>query len=65
MPGAGIDAGSVGLLRSKLPLTDVPASCSEPLPAPASKLATLGFDSSSRRQTSSAKVVALKAELLG
>ena len=65
MPGAGIGAGNVGLLRSKLPLTDVHASCSEPVPAPTSKVAAFGFDSGSRRQTSRAKVAALKAKLLG
>lgn len=64
MPGAGIDADNVHLLRARLPLSDVHASCSEPLPAPAAKVAALGFDSGSRRQTSSAKVAALKAKLL-
>lgn len=63
MPGAGIDAGNVGLLRARLALTDVHASCSEPLPAPAPRVAALGFDAGGRRQTSSAKVAALKAAL--
>ena len=31
MPGAGINAANVGLLRAQLPLTDVHASCSAPL----------------------------------
>jgi copper homeostasis protein len=64
MPGAGINADNVQLLRDRLPLTDVHASCSEPLTAPAAKIAALGFDSGSRRQTSSAKVAALRTKLL-
>lgn len=64
MPGAGISADNVHLLRAQLRLTDVHASCSAPLPAPAAKVAALGFDSGSRRQTSSEKVAALKAKLL-
>lgn len=65
MPGAGIGAGNVHLLRERLPLTDVHASCSDPLPAPAPKVAALGFDPGKRRQTSRAKVSSLKAKLLG
>jgi len=64
MPGAGINAGNVHLLRAQLPLTDVHASCSEPLPAPSPMVAAFGFDGGGRRQTSSAKVAALKAKLL-
>jgi copper homeostasis protein len=65
MPGAGIDAGNVHLLRARLPLTDVHASCSEALPAPSAMVAAFGFDAGGRRQTSSAKVAALKAKLRG
>jgi copper homeostasis protein len=65
MPGAGINAANMGLLRARLPLTDVHASCSEPLPAASPQVLAFGFDSGSRRQTSSAKVAALKAKLLG
>jgi copper homeostasis protein len=64
MPGAGINAGNVDLLRALLPLTDVHASCSEPLPASSPQVMAFGFDSGGRRQTSSAKVAALKAKLL-
>jgi copper homeostasis protein len=64
MPGAGIDAANVHLLRARLPLTDVHASCSEPLPAPSPMVAAFGFDAGGRRRTSSAKVAALKAKLL-
>jgi copper homeostasis protein len=65
MPGAGINADNVQLLRARLPLTDVHASCSEPAPKASPRVLAFGFDSSGRRQTSSAKVAALKAELLG
>lgn len=63
MPGAGIDAGNLDLLRARLPLTDVHASCSTPLPPPAPAVAAFGFDSGGRRQTDRAKVAALKAKL--
>jgi len=63
MPGSGIDAVNVRALRSRLPLTDVHASCSQTLPAPAPKVAAFGFDSPGRRQTSRDKVAALKAAL--
>jgi len=64
MPGAGISADNVDQLRARLPLTDVHASCSAPLPLPDPKVAALGFDSGARRETSRAKVAALKAKLL-
>lgn len=64
MPGAGIDAANVGLLRARLPLTDVHASCSAPLPAPSPQVAAFGFDAGGRRQTSTGKVAALKTALL-
>jgi copper homeostasis protein len=63
MPGAGLHAGNVELLRAQLPLTDVHASCSEPLPPASPQVLAFGFDSGSRRQTSSTKVAALKAKL--
>jgi copper homeostasis protein len=65
MPGAGINADNVHLLRARLSLSDVHASCSAPLPAASPQVMALGFDSGSRRQTSSTKVAALKAKLLG
>jgi len=64
MPGAGIDAANVNLLRKNLPLTDVHASCSVPLPTPSPQVASFGFDAGGRRQTSTEKVAALKAALL-
>lgn len=63
MPGAGINAGNVHLLRERLPLTDIHASCSAPLPAPSPQVLALGFDAGGRRQTDRAKVAALKAAL--
>jgi copper homeostasis protein len=63
MPGAGINAANAHLLRAALPLTDVHASCSEALPAAPAQVLAFGFDAGNRRQTSSAKVAALKAEL--
>ncbi|CAN7401688.1 copper homeostasis protein CutC [Massilia sp. LjRoot122] len=65
MPGAGINADNVQVLRARLPLREIHASCSEPLPAPALQVAALGFDSGSRRRTSPTKVAALKAKLQG
>ncbi|MGO4476241.1 copper homeostasis protein CutC [Massilia sp. 2TAF26] len=64
MPGAGISAENVHLLRDRLPLTDVHASCSEPLPAASPQVLALGFDSGGRRQTSRTKVAALRTKLL-
>ena len=63
MPGAGISADNVHLLCAQLPLTDVHASCSEPVPAAAPMVSAFGFDTGGRRQTSRTKVAALKAKL--
>lgn len=65
MPGAGINTGNVDLLRARLPLTDVHASCSLPLPPPSPQVAAFGFDAGGRRLTDSGKVAALKAALQG
>jgi copper homeostasis protein len=64
MPGAGINADNVQMLRAALPLTDVHASCSEPVPGASPQVLAFGFDTGDRRQTSRAKVAALKAKLL-
>nr|WP_315254707.1 copper homeostasis protein CutC [uncultured Duganella sp.] len=64
MPGAGINADNIGQLRAQLPLTDVHASCSQPLPPASPAVLAFGFDSGNRRQTSDEKVSALKAALL-
>lgn len=65
MPGAGIIAENVHLLRAQLPLTDVHASCSEPLPTASPHILAFGFDTGGRRQTSRTKVAALSAKLQG
>lgn len=65
MPGAGINAANVRELRAQLELTDVHASCSEPLPSASLQVLDLGFDSGTRRQTSRDQVAALKAALRG
>ena len=64
--GAGrVHADNVQLMRARLPLREIHASCSEPLPAPAPQVAALGFDSGTRRRTSPTKVAALNAKLQG
>jgi copper homeostasis protein len=64
MPGAGINADNVRLLRARLPLTDIHASCSTPVTPASPQVLAFGFDSGRRRQTSRDKVAALKAALL-
>lgn len=64
MPGAGVNHDNAQLLRASLPLTDIHASCSEPLPPAPAALRDFGFDTGQRRRTSSRKVAALKAALL-
>jgi copper homeostasis protein len=64
MPGAGINAANAGVLRGQLPLTDVHASCSAPLPPASAAVLAFGFDNGHRRQTSCDQVAALKAALL-
>lgn len=64
MPGAGIHADNVQLLRESLALTDVHASCSEPLPQASPHVLAFGFDTGQRRRTSRTKVALLKAKLL-
>lgn len=64
MPGAGISAANAGQLRAQLPLTDVHASCSAPLPPASPAVLALGFDSGHRRQAKREHVAALKAALL-
>lgn len=61
MPGAGINAENVGRLLDKLPVREVHASCSVPVAASAPPVLAFGFDAGGRRQTSVARVAALKA----
>lgn len=63
MPGAGVSAENAAALLARLPLRELHASCSMPLPAGAAPLLAFGFESGGRRQTSRAKVAALKAAL--
>ena len=65
MPGAGVDAQSVGLLRVRLPLREVHASCSEPMEGMLRDVARLGLAGHLPRVTSAAKVRALKLALAG
>jgi copper homeostasis protein len=63
MPGAGISADNVGRLLEKLPVREVHASCSAPVAASTPPVLAFGFDTGGRRQTSVARVAALKAAL--
>nr|WP_315393070.1 copper homeostasis protein CutC [uncultured Duganella sp.] len=63
MPGAGIGADNVGRLLDKLPVREVHASCSAPVAASTAPVMAFGFDTGGRRQTSMARVLALKAAL--
>lgn len=63
MPGAGISAENVGRLLEKLPVREVHASCSAPVAASTPPVLAFGFDTGGRRQTSVARVAALKAAL--
>ena len=63
MPGAGIDAESVKILRARLALREVHGSCSEPVGGHLRDVARLGLAGHLPRMTSAAKVRALKAAL--
>lgn len=63
MPGAGIGPDNVRLLMEHLPLQEIHASCSVPAPAGSQQALAFGFDTAGRRQTSAARVAALKAAL--
>lgn len=63
MPSAGIHAGNVAQLLSRLPLTEVHASCSAPVPQKQDAAADLGFARPSQRQTEVSAVRKLKAAL--
>jgi hypothetical protein len=54
----------LGLLRARLPLREIHASCSAPAPVGDPRAARFGFGSSGRRLTSQEKVMALKIALL-
>jgi copper homeostasis protein len=63
MPGAGINADTIAALRTRLPLTDVHASCGLSMGAVDARATAFGFESNTRRQTSRAQVAALKSAL--
>jgi copper homeostasis protein len=63
MPGAGIGPDNVGQLMARLPLREVHASCSVPAPAGSRQALAFGFDTAGRRQTSAARVAALKSAI--
>lgn len=63
MPGAGIGPENVAQLMECLPLREVHASCSVPAPAGSPQALAFGFDTAGRRQTSAARVAALKTAL--
>lgn len=64
MPGGGVGAENVGLLAERLPLREVHASCSTPLPAPRNPgVEALGFQPPGAKATDAAKVRALRVTL--
>jgi copper homeostasis protein len=64
MPGSGIVPENAGDLLSRLPVTEIHASCSAPAPGDARSVA-FGFEPATSRRTSEAVVRAFKAKLLG
>ena len=62
MPGAGVSPETLPAL-ARLPLTEVHASCSAPLPAPAPQIAEFGFQPPGARRTDAARVAAMRAAL--
>lgn len=64
MPGGGVGVDTLGLLAERLPLRDVHASCSAPVPRPRDpKVRGLGFQPPGARATDAAKVRALRTAL--
>lgn len=63
LPGSGITAENVALLREAVPFTEVHASCSEPVIVNP-EVARLGFAGPGLKETSAQAVRALKAALL-
>jgi copper homeostasis protein len=62
MPGAGVSPETLPALAS-LPLTEIHASCSAPLPEPAPAIAEFGFQAPGARRTDASRVAALRAAL--
>jgi copper homeostasis protein len=64
MPGGGVTPGVLATLAQTLPLREVHASCSVPLPAPADpKITAFGFQPPGARRTSATAVTALRQAL--
>ncbi|MGA0540430.1 copper homeostasis protein CutC [Neotabrizicola sp. VNH66] len=64
MPGGGITADNIAALAAEIPLTEVHASCSSPLPPPALRqVREFGFQPPGARGTDAAKVRALRHAL--
>lgn len=64
MPGAGVAAETLGPLRAALPLTEVHASCSRPLPPPGDpRIMAFGFRPPGARGTDAGRVAALRRAL--
>lgn len=63
MPGAGVNTETIAAFRTRLPLTDVHASCALPMASIDARAIAFGFDTHTRRQTSRDQVAALKSAL--
>lgn len=64
MPGGGVSAENVSALAQAMPLREVHASCSTPLPPPLNpKVQAFGFQPPGARRTDAAKVRALRVAL--
>ncbi len=64
MPGAGINAENIRLLKDQLPLREVHGSCSKPVRIAPGPATDLGFAQNSQRETSKELVRTLKAALI-
>lgn len=64
MPGAGISPETLPALAD-LPVAEVHASCSVPLPPPGGRLAAFGLQPPGARRTDAARVAAMRAALDG
>jgi copper homeostasis protein len=63
MPGAGVNAETIGRLTPRLDITEIHSSCSVATEAADRRLLALGFAAAGARRTDTATVRALKARL--
>ncbi|MGB8816396.1 MAG: copper homeostasis protein CutC [Rhizobiaceae bacterium] len=63
MPGSGVNAANIAILKSRLPLCEAHASCSKPVPMAQGPAADLGFEREGKRWTDARLVRALKVAL--